>query len=314
MPGKVTIGMACFNHERFVLDALNSVNVQNYPNIEIIIIDDCSNDKSVEVIADWVKNKCKYPCIFIRNEVNQGLHYVLNKIIDLASGEYLSFLATDDIIFPDKINYQVQVMENLDQSFAACYGDTSRINEYGHVISTSEFDKWFGPDFIPPSGRILKDVVSNFLFFIQSALFRNSCLNAINFKFDKKYISEDWHLQIKLATEYNLFGCKKVFCQYREVSTSITRTNFVPSNIHNIIYNHFTLLYDFSKDLYEEDLYFEKLKSLCKQAIHHKKFLLSKIFKMYFLIVKIYPHKIFELDLIKLLLKASFDKLNLFSR
>ena len=92
----VTIICLCYNHSDFVVESLNSVINQDYKNIELIIIDDCSSDNSALVIKQWLKN---YPeILFIKNEVNLGNTKSFNKGLQLAKGDYIIDLASDDVL------------------------------------------------------------------------------------------------------------------------------------------------------------------------------------------------------------------------
>jgi glycosyltransferase involved in cell wall biosynthesis len=68
----VTVIALCYNHERFVLDCLESIRAQTFQDFELIVIDDCSRDHSPQVIANWLAEH--YPAArFIRHEVNRGI-------------------------------------------------------------------------------------------------------------------------------------------------------------------------------------------------------------------------------------------------
>ena len=102
----VTIGITCFNDtdtiERAVLAALQ----QQYPNFEILVVDDCSVDKSVEVIERLQK---QYPQVRLaRHNVNKGYPSALNTIINNASGDYIAFFDDDDDSRPDRLESQLQ--------------------------------------------------------------------------------------------------------------------------------------------------------------------------------------------------------------
>ena len=116
----VTIGVANYNNANYVLDTLNSIKAQNYPNVEVVIIDDCSADSSPAMIRDWLKDYNK-PVKFIIHEKNRGVSAVCNQILKNAKGKYISLIATDDIMMPEKISIQVDIMEKTPDDVGIVY-------------------------------------------------------------------------------------------------------------------------------------------------------------------------------------------------
>jgi glycosyltransferase involved in cell wall biosynthesis len=107
----VTIISPCYNHSKFVIESLESIKNQSYPNIEHIIIDDCSSDDSVKKIEDWITAN-EYKCVFIKHKMNMGISYTLNKSLKTSKGKYWAGLSTDDIAGHDRIEKFVNYLEN----------------------------------------------------------------------------------------------------------------------------------------------------------------------------------------------------------
>lgn len=106
----VTVICLCYNHEKFVVEALNSVLNQNYQNIELIITDDCSNDNSKKVITDWLQD---YPAVqFISSKINLGNTKTFNKALQFSKGEYIIDLAADDVLLKDCVERQINAFLN----------------------------------------------------------------------------------------------------------------------------------------------------------------------------------------------------------
>jgi len=98
-----------YNHSRFILETLESVRAQTYKNTELIILDDCSSDDSVSIIERWLQENA-IACTFIRHQKNQGICKSLNETLAVATGKYISMVASDDLWLPDKIARQVEIM------------------------------------------------------------------------------------------------------------------------------------------------------------------------------------------------------------
>ncbi len=111
----VSIAVPAYNHEKYVDCFLKSVLIQDYPNIELIIGDDCSTDRTYEIIESYRKqleDKCRRVVIY-QNDQNYGLVKSLNKIIGHCRGDYIKTMASDDFLTPASISeYMKYAMEN----------------------------------------------------------------------------------------------------------------------------------------------------------------------------------------------------------
>ena len=113
------------NSGRYILDTIESVKNQTYKNCEMIIIDDCSTDNSVELVKKYIQSDERIK--LIRLEENVGVAKARNKGIENSKGRYLAFLDSDDLWLPDKLNKQIKFMQSKKVSF--CYTACSVIDE-----------------------------------------------------------------------------------------------------------------------------------------------------------------------------------------
>lgn len=139
----VSIITACFNSEKYLSQAIESVINQEYEDWEMIIVDDCSSDSSFD-IAQWYADK--YPRIkAFRLSFPSGSPTVpRNKAIELAQGRFISFLDSDDLWFPNKLSLQIPLFAN--ENVAIVYSDYAKISEegvsYGKVIKASSIHSY----------------------------------------------------------------------------------------------------------------------------------------------------------------------------
>lgn len=126
----VSVIMPAYNSAEYISDAVKSVLLQSYSNLELIICDDASDD---ETVADAKKASSDDPrVIILRNETNAGVAAARNKAISKASGRYIAFLDSDDIWEKDKLSEQLKFMK--DNGCALCYSSYGFINELGEPI------------------------------------------------------------------------------------------------------------------------------------------------------------------------------------
>lgn len=120
----VSIIIPCFNGERFVGDAIRSALAQTYEPKEIIVIDDGSVDRSLEVIRSFGS------AIRRETQPNRGGGAARNRGLELARGEYVQFLDADDLLDPHKIERQVEASGRLKRSISICWGQTDPPDPY----------------------------------------------------------------------------------------------------------------------------------------------------------------------------------------
>lgn len=135
--GLVSVLMPCFNHERYVVEALQSIARSSYGPLELIFIDDGSNDGSFGVAKKWLdQNASRFTRIVCeRHATNQGIPATLNELVSHAAGRFIVFLASDDIMIADGIERQVVCA--LEQNVGFIFADATLIDESGNTISDS---------------------------------------------------------------------------------------------------------------------------------------------------------------------------------
>lgn len=218
----VTIGAASYNNARYLVETLESIKAQSYQNIELIIVDDFSTDDSVQIIDEWLKTYTK-PYKFIKHESNMGVCHTCNDLLLNAGGKYISTIATDDIMLPDKISIQVSIMEAASDDVAAVYSDAYLIKEdssprYGWFIQRhNDFEDI-------PSGNIFDVLLSRGNFIpAMTLLTRMECFKKVGF-FDSKISYEDYDMWLRLSKDYSLIYSDYVSCKYRIRKNSLSFT------------------------------------------------------------------------------------------
>ena len=114
--GLVSIITPVYQAERFIELTILSVLAQSYQNWEMILIDDCSHDKSAEIIQKFVEKDKRIK--YLRLETNSGAAVARNKAIEMAQGEYLAFLDSDDLWEPLKLEKQLEFMKEKNSNFS----------------------------------------------------------------------------------------------------------------------------------------------------------------------------------------------------
>ena len=213
----VSIIATCYNHEKFALDCLNAIKAQTYPNLQIIIADDCSTDRSVELIDRWIlENDLK--CVFIKHSVNVGLNKTLNEALSISKGEYIAHISTDDLWMPQFITTYVNEIQKRSKDYGLVYGNSFVIDELGHRMNFLRKR----PDF-HPEGRVLKDLVKETFLTSQAIIMKKSYLEMVG-NYDERLIFEDFDIWTRLAEVCSFAYCPEILASYRVLSTSLSHS------------------------------------------------------------------------------------------
>jgi len=141
----VSIIVASYNHERYILTMLESILLDDYENKELIIVNDGSKDNSHQIIIEWIEdNKQKIPITYKFRE-NKGVCRTLNELIDLSNGKYLLPIPSDDALIPGTIYERVKILED-NPTKKILVTDSLVIDENNEVIMDSSIIDYNGGD------------------------------------------------------------------------------------------------------------------------------------------------------------------------
>lgn len=131
----ITIGITCFNSEDTILRALNSAISQTYSNLEVIVVDDSSDDNSVKIIQQYISQHKEIRLIV--HSKNTGMAGALNTIISNANGELVAWFDDDDISLPNRIKLQYEVINkyrNDNEVLIGCWCSIQKKYPNGNLI------------------------------------------------------------------------------------------------------------------------------------------------------------------------------------
>lgn len=128
--GLVSVVIPVYNAEKYLDKTLRSVLRQTYKNIEVILVDDNSEDGSSEIIKHY-QTACQN-IIYCLQQKNMGAGYARNKALEMAKGQYIAFLDSDDEWMPDKLERQIDLMREKESPF--CYAAIEMIDKDDNII------------------------------------------------------------------------------------------------------------------------------------------------------------------------------------
>lgn len=130
----VSVLIPAYNHENYIQETIESIINQTYPNIELIILDDGSKDKTWEKITE-LKPKCENRFVksHFETKQNEGTCMTLNKLLKLSSGEFVYIIASDDLAKPQAIEEEVKFLQD-NPDYALAVGDNEYVDSMGKQI------------------------------------------------------------------------------------------------------------------------------------------------------------------------------------
>ena len=105
----VSIVLPVYNGEKYLKEAIDSILSQTYRNIELVVVNDCSTDKSLCIIKEYMEKDDRVK--LVNNETNQKLPKSLNIGFEHCRGDYYTWTSDDNIMKPNAINRMLEVMK-----------------------------------------------------------------------------------------------------------------------------------------------------------------------------------------------------------
>jgi len=190
----VSIIMNCYNGEKYLREALESVLAQTYQNWELIFWDNQSTDDSAHIFKSYSDDKLKY----FYAPKHTLLYEAKNSAIQKASGEFYAFLDVDDWWIPEKLEKQLQLFE--DSRVGLVYGNYWFVNERKGTQKIL-YNKQLA------SGRILNSLLQNYVVGLLTIVIRRTAFTSLDRPFDSRFqIIGDFDLVVRLAETW-MFEC-----------------------------------------------------------------------------------------------------------
>lgn len=201
---KVSILMNCYNGQKYLQEAIDSVLAQTYQNWEIIFWDNQSTDQSAEIFKSYGDPRLKY----FHAPTHTLLYEARNYAIEKASGEFVGFLDVDDWWEPEKLEKQIPLFE--DTEVGLVYGNFWLVNERKHENKKIQHNR------ILPEGKVLNQLLENYVVGLVTIVVRRGAIGRHKNVFDSRYqIIGDVDLVVRIAAEWKLACIQSPVASYR---------------------------------------------------------------------------------------------------
>jgi len=220
----VSVIIPAYNAETFIERTLTSVLTQTYTNIEVLVIDDGSEDRTGQILESFAKNNSR---VRLFKQKNAGVAAARNLAIEKSTGDYVAPIDADDIWYPQKLQKQVSCMLLAGPSVGLVYAWQVRIDEENSILGPVDIQSY--EDFSSVEGNVLPALVyCNFLGSASTPLIRRSCFVQVGgyntlLKARDAQGCEDWDIYLRIAEQYEFRVVREFLISYRQVRSSMSR-------------------------------------------------------------------------------------------
>ena len=247
----VSILMNCFNGERYLEEAINSVINQSYNDWELIFWDNQSTDNSEKIVKDYKDSRIQY----FKSQSHTSQYEARNKGLEKCSGELIAFLDVDDWWDKNKLVKQIKLFEDKDVGFSCT--NAWIINERKSKKMYLAFKNIY-------SGKVLKQLLKRDFITMSSLIVRKSTIKKLDLVFNPKYeIIGDFDLVIRLSIISKLGGINEPLTYYRWHENNLT---FKKTKLNSIE------LLDLLEELNKKEIFFknENFKIFTNNVLFYK--------------------------------------------
>ncbi len=188
---KVTVFIPVYNREQYVGEAIESILAQTFTDFEILLVDDGSTDSSVDTIRSFSDSRIRLVC----SEENLGIPKTRNKGVELARGQYMAMLDSDDRAYPNRLEKQIAFLDSHPE-YAQIGSWCRMMDAQGHVLNK-----------IKRQPALPDDIHAQFLFRCamsnRSIMARTAILQEYGYRNDFPRC-QDYELHVRLAKKYKL--------------------------------------------------------------------------------------------------------------
>jgi glycosyltransferase involved in cell wall biosynthesis len=210
----VSVIMNCYNGEKYLREAIDSIYAQTYTDWEIVFWDDASSDGSAEIAKSY-DSRLRY----FKGKKAISLGQARNWALEKAEGEFIAFLDQDDLWMPDKLEMQIPLFQ-ADDEIGIVIADEYLFNDNEAIVSQMYLKKK------PPTGYVFRELLKSYFISLGTATIRRRALEHLTYWFDERFtMIEESDLFIRIAYTWKLVYVDKPLGKWRMHKDSWTFSN-----------------------------------------------------------------------------------------
>ena len=207
---KISVIMPVYNAEKYLREAIDSILAQTFTDFEFIIIDDGSTDSSPEIVRSYADERIR----FYQNEHNMGVSATLNRGLELAKGEYIARMDSDDISLPERFAKQVEYMD----AHPECVVLGTSIIKFGDSLNECPVNCHHDPDYTTVMLLFHSSLIH------PSVMLRGSVMRQNDLSYSERLSGvEDYELWWRLSHFGRVLSLSDLLLKYRIHPAQITQ-------------------------------------------------------------------------------------------
>jgi len=226
----ISVIIPAYNADKFIQKTLNSVLSQTYENIEVIVVDDGSEDSTAEIVKRIAETDQR---VVLLKQPNAGVAAARNLAIEYSKGDYIAPIDADDIWYPQNLEKQLKCLQQSDSSVGVIYAWS---------VDIDEADKLTGGFYNSAiEGEVYTSLIYKYFIGNASAsLIRRVCLEKLGgyssqLKEQNAQGCEDWELHLRIAEHYQFKVVPEFLVGYRQIINSMSCNYSAMAKSHNLI-------------------------------------------------------------------------------
>jgi glycosyltransferase involved in cell wall biosynthesis len=203
---RVTVVIASYNYEKYIGEAIESILAQTYDDWELVIVDDASPDSSADIIRQYQQ---QYPdkIRFTELAQNRGVGYVANLCYDMARGEFIAHLGSDDRMLPERLAKQVAYFDAHPDTGVVC-SDVRVIDGDGQGVSTTTL-------FARPITDLRKQLLEGNFINSPSAMLKKEVFDTVGKLNPALLYVQDYEHWLRVLDQYDIVRLDEQLTEYR---------------------------------------------------------------------------------------------------
>lgn len=224
----VSVVCLCYNQERFVEEAIQSVLNQSYKNIQLIVVDDASTDHSAEVIKTTL---WPYPEVqFLQLPKNLGNCKAFNQGLALAKGSFIIDLAADDVLLANRIEKGVHVLLEKGPAYGVHFSDAEIIDEKGAFL---HYHSHRFPHHTIPQGNVYAEVIRRYFICPPTVMFTRQVADVLG-GYDDNLSYEDFDFWVRASRTFSFVYSPEALVRRRVARNTLSSGQFTFFSKHSL--------------------------------------------------------------------------------
>ena len=218
----VAVIVTCYNQERYIRQALDSIITQTQLPAEIVVIDGFSHDRSVAAIEEWMA-ETGTSITFIAHDRNYGLCATLNQAMGLITSEFVVTLYGDDWLEPDRLETQTPILAQAADDVCMVVSSMREVDRRGVPVVTHDFRDRVEPlAQLVPAERVARLVAENTIP-SPAVMLRAAHVREVG-GYDESLTFDDYDMWMRLLSRYTLVYDPSIVVNYRVLEQSLSRS------------------------------------------------------------------------------------------